>query len=81
MIAAAVERLLFATAAMGTRFEIVIEARETAALRAVGELAIREIEELHTRLCVKVLFLELRPPLNISSNHRISEALKDGYRG
>ena len=50
MIATAVERLMFATAAMGTRFEIVIEAGDTAALRAVGELAIREIESLHGRL-------------------------------
>jgi thiamine biosynthesis lipoprotein len=47
---AAPERTLFATAAMGTRFEIVIEAPETPALRAVGELAVREIEALHTRL-------------------------------
>ena len=35
---------------MGTRFEIVISGEETPDLRAIGELAIAEIEELHRRL-------------------------------
>jgi thiamine biosynthesis lipoprotein len=44
------DRLLFATAAMGTRFEIVIVGHESAGLRAIGELAISEIEVLHAKL-------------------------------
>lgn len=42
--------MMFATAAMGTRFEIVIDDAETVRSRAVGELAIAEIERLHRQL-------------------------------
>src|SRR5687767_6329742 len=43
-------RVLFATAAMGTRFEIVIRGVDTPAVRAVGEAAIGEIVRLHNQL-------------------------------
>jgi thiamine biosynthesis lipoprotein len=42
--------MMFATAAMGTRFEIVIDDAESTHTRAVGELAIAEIERLHRQL-------------------------------
>ena len=41
------DRVQLATAAMGTRFEIVIDEPTTPALRAVGEAAVGEIERLH----------------------------------
>lgn len=46
------EAVLLATAAMGTRFELVLRGagREHARLRAIGEEAVREIELWHQRL-------------------------------
>jgi FAD:protein FMN transferase len=43
-------RVLFATAAMGTRFEIVIRAEETPQIHAIGEAAVAEILRLHALL-------------------------------
>jgi len=42
--------MLFATHAMGTRFELVVPGEESAALRAIGEEALREIQHWHGRL-------------------------------
>ncbi|MCC6320179.1 MAG: FAD:protein FMN transferase [Phycisphaerales bacterium] len=39
-----------ATHAMGTRFELVLGGEESSMLRAVGELALREVEHWHERL-------------------------------
>ncbi len=41
------QRVMLATAAMGTRFEIVMHAEDLVRARAVGEAAIAEIERLH----------------------------------
>lgn len=42
--------MMFATAAMGTRFEIVIDELDSPDIRAIGEAAIAEIERLHRLL-------------------------------
>lgn len=50
MIAAAAGPLRLATAAMGTRFELVLAGRSERQLRAIGEAALEEIEQCHRRL-------------------------------
>ncbi len=63
--------LVLATHAMGTRFEIVLHGEDEGRLRAVGEEAIREIEEWHRRLS------RFEPGSDASRLSRDADALVD----